>query len=232
MAEATLVNAWDTVLPFKGSVRAAVYAAVIPEHRDDCIQYALLYLYEKVQLYSAAKSALDAYVRAQIRYAIAEYKRSHQTMRRTWTDAVVSYNKIWQRLANEHNRTPTDEEVCAHLGEKHRNIIHSAIARYTQMSYDYEDEDGDECEIYNSMKVADNVSAQIVLGSVWDYVRKQCLTHYNDEHLFVVYLYWRLGVPMKSVAQAVGCCESRISQMVVAVRNVLDESYLLECVYE
>lgn len=208
----------DPVLEHLGLVRRVVahLSVRLPQRyeREELVQMGTVGLLEALQTYDAERGVdFAGYAVKRIRGAILDELRKLANQPRSATAAMQRHAAAEQALMNTLGRTPTQQEVAAHLGLEHetyqreRSHIQSFQTISSELVTTEVDDVADERESEPEARLGQAQMMDLLANSIEALPERDRLVlslYYNDE------------LNLKEIGAVIGVTESRVSQILSA----------------
>ncbi len=181
---------------------------------QDLIGYGIVGLINAIDRMDKTKNP-ESYIKIRIRGAIYDYLRSLDFGSRRVREKEKKIKRVLEELSKELGREPTDEEVSEKLGEDVETLyhdLHSISFSYILSLEDVfkQDEGRSYEEIVNSD--APTVEETIISKELEEKIRN-AVQRLEEKEKLVLQLIFYEELPLKDVAQILGCSISRVSQI-------------------
>ncbi len=181
---------------------------------QDLIGYGIVGLINAIDRMDKTKNP-ESYIKIRIRGAIYDYLRSLDFGSRRVREKEKKIKKALEELSKELGREPTDEEISQRLGENVDSFyhdLHSISFSYILSLEDIfkQDEGRSYEEIVNSD--APSIEESVISKEMEEKVKK-AVEKLDEKEKMVLQLIFYEELPLKDVAQILGCSISRVSQI-------------------
>ena len=181
---------------------------------QDLIGYGIVGLINAIDRMDKTKNP-ESYIKIRIRGAIYDYLRSLDFGSRRVREKEKKIKRTLEELSKELGREPTDEEISEKLGEDVETLYHDLHS--ISFSYILSLEDvfkQDEGRSYEEIVNADapTVEDTVISKELEEKVRK-AVQRLEEKEKLVLQLIFYEELPLKEVAQILGCSISRVSQI-------------------
>jgi RNA polymerase sigma factor for flagellar operon FliA len=202
------------------------------EHAD-LVSYGIFGLMDAIEKFDLAKGfKFETYAVTRIKGAIIDELRSIDWVPRSVRAKARLLESAMQRLQTDLRRTPTDEEIAAHLGWTVEEL-HDTLTRVSMTSMAALDETldvaGDRISLVDTLQ---DLTVVLPEESYEDEEAKQLLretlTRLTEREQTVLGLYYFEGMTLSQIGDVLGVTESRICQIhtkaVLSLRTKLVET--------
>ncbi len=156
----------------------------------------------------------ESYLKIRIRGAIYDYLRSLDFGSRRIREKERRIKEALRELQEELGREPTDEEVTKKLGKDVEELQHdlSKIPFSYILNLDdiFTEERRSYEEVLDSKKI--DVEKEVVRKDLIEKLKK-AIDNLDDREKLVIQLFFYEELPLKEIAQILGCSISRVSQI-------------------
>ena len=179
----------------------------------DLIGHGIIGLIKALDKLDAQKNP-ESYLKIRIRGAMYDYLRSLDFGSRRIREKERRIREALKELTEELGREPTDEEVAEKLGERVEDLQHdlSKISFSYILNLDdiFTEERRSYEEVISSKKV--DVEEEIVKKDLSEKLKK-AIDKLDEREKLVIQLIFYEELPLKEIANILGCSISRVSQI-------------------
>jgi RNA polymerase sigma factor for flagellar operon FliA len=179
----------------------------------DLIGHGIIGLIKAIEKLDTQKNP-ESYLKIRIRGAIYDYLRSLDFGSRRIREKERRIKKALTELADELGREPTDQEVAEYLGEDVESLQHDL----SKISFSYilnlEDVFTEDRRSYEEVLRSGDVDVEeeIVKKDTLERLR-EAIEKLDSREKLVIQLVFYEELPLKEIAQILGCSISRVSQI-------------------
>lgn len=179
----------------------------------DLIGHGILGLIKALEKLDTQKNP-ESYLRIRIKGAIYDYLRSLDFGSRRIREKERKIREALKELTEELGREPTDEEVAQRLGEDIETLQHDlskiSFSYVLNLEDIFTEERRSYEEVLSTKKV--EVEEEILRKDLIEKLRR-AIDRLEDREKLVIQLIFYEELPLKEIAQILGCSVSRVSQI-------------------
>ncbi len=192
--------------------------AKYPSHTDldELISLGNSGLAQALQSYDRTRgAAFETYASIRIRGAILDGLRRSDTLPRHTRGKYRQLQKTIEELEQEHGREPTEEEICTRMNLTARqfSMLRGKTQPATLVRLDAQTDntgrDLQECIADDDQATADALLEDKEIRSLL----VERISRLPDREQKILSLYYYENATFAEIAQAIGCCESRVCQL-------------------
>ncbi len=179
----------------------------------DLIGHGIIGLIKALERLDTQKNP-ESYLKIRIRGAMYDYLRSLDFGSRRIREKERKIKEALKELTEELGREPTDEEIANYLGEDLQSLQHdlSKISFSYMLNLDdiFTEERRSYEEVISSKKT--DVEEEVIKKDLVEKL-KEAVEKLDEREKLVVQLVFYEELPLKEIAQILGCSISRVSQI-------------------
>ncbi len=199
----------------------------LPDSVDvrDLIGYGIIGLINAIDKLNRDKN-FESYLKIRIRGAIYDYLRSLDFGSRNVREKEKRIKKALEELSKKLGREPTDEEIAQHLGEDaeqlRRDIYRISFSYILNLDEVFNGEEGRGYEEVLGSR-GEGVEERVIRKDLEEKL-KEAVNSLSERERLVIQLIFYEELPLKDVAEILGCSISRVSQIKgEAIRKLRDK---------
>ncbi len=199
----------------------------LPDSVDvrDLIGYGIIGLINAIDKLNRDKN-FESYLKIRIRGAIYDYLRSLDFGSRNVREKEKRIKKVLEELSKKLGREPTDEEIAQHLGEDaeqlRRDIYRISFSYILNLDEVFNGEEGRGYEEVLGSR-GEGVEERVIRKDLEEKL-KEAVNSLSERERLVIQLIFYEELPLKDVAEILGCSISRVSQIKgEAIRKLRDK---------
>lgn len=186
---------------------------------DDLISIGFIGLMDAVEKFDASKKVpFENYAYIRIKGSIIDEVRKNGKVPRSQIQKLNAYYKAKEELETAFQRTPTEQEICDHMGINAKQLsgIHNTVLALSNISLDEMlfEEESDGSAIIDFIEDENAVDSEaMLLKEEEEAYLHEAITQLTEREQLVLQLYYKEELQLKEIAYILDVSIPRVSQI-------------------